>query len=97
MRNALGWICGAVCTGVILVVLVSAAGLGWGSSGLRFKAPANLQEAWTNAGNALASLWAGPSQLVEPLTTAYGSMLTIGVVAGIVVLSGVFFVARGQQ
>ena len=97
LASGLGWIFGAAVAGVILMVLASTAGLGWGSSGLRFAPPENLQEALVNASSAVAALWAGPSQLFEPLATAYGSMLTIGVVAAIAVLGGVFFVGRGQQ
>jgi hypothetical protein len=97
LASGFGWALSAAVAIIIVMILTSAAGLRWGSSGPRFEPPANLQEAWVNAGNTLSALWAGPSLLLEPLTTAYGSMMTIGVLAGIAVLGGVFFVARGQQ
>ena len=92
-----GWAMAFMFTAALVVLVAATAGLGWDSSGLRFEPPQDLAQAGKNATGALATLWAGPSKLIEPVTTTYGSMWGIGMIAALAVLSGAFFVGRGQQ
>jgi hypothetical protein len=95
--NRLGWILAFAFAGFLLYLLASAAGLSWGASGPTFMPPETLHQAFSNAGNVFASLWAGPSRLFEPLETAYGSQWALGLVAALAVVSGAFLVFRGQN
>jgi hypothetical protein len=97
VTGTIGWILAFGVAGLLLFVVVSAAGLGWRESGLTFSAPDSLQQAFSNAGNGLAMLWAGPASLFEPLATAYGAQWGLGLAAALALLSGAFFVARSQD
>jgi hypothetical protein len=92
-----GWVLAFLFTAFLVVLVAAAAGVGWDSSGPHFEPPQDLAHAGKNASGALSMLWVGPSKLLEPVTTAYGSMWGIGMIAALAVLSGAFFVRRGQQ
>jgi len=66
-------------------------------SGPTFTAPDSLQQALSNAGGALALLWAGPGHLFEPLAASSGAPWGLGLAVVLALLSGAFFVARGQN
>ena len=93
----LGWTVAFAFAGLLLFVVTSAAGLGWDMSGPTFATPQSLQQAFANVSGLFATLAQGPIRLFEPLTTAYGAQWSFGLVAALAVLSGAFFVSRGQN
>jgi hypothetical protein len=93
-REAIGWVLTIGFAVLVLFVLASAMGLGWGESGPTFNAPASIQEAAGNVGSFFTALWAGPSSLFEPVTAAYGLQWGFGLIGLLVVASGAFFLSR---
>lgn len=97
VAGTIGWILAFGAAGLLLFLAASAAGLRWRDSGLTFSAPDSLKQAFSNAGDGLAMLWAGPASLFEPLAAAYGAQWGLGLAAALALLSGAFFVVRSQD
>jgi len=97
LANRVAWVLAFAFAGILLLAVVSAAGVGVGASGLTFTPPETLQQAADNATSAFTGMWAGPGRVIEPVAGIFGGMWVAGLIGALALFGCAMFVMRGQR